>query len=362
MVLMWQSFGRYSWRPSSVPPKALRPRAPSPAHLHAMAGLLVIGAALLKSAQFPLPRLAAGGDGDADARLRPAPCRHHQCRRLSGAALRRSHGCCRRPSLDLLAIVGGLTALFGSVVMLTQTSRQGLAGLVDHRPDGLHAAAMRPRRLLLGPAAHRRPLALQGARVPLLGQRHRPRPRVLVAEPRRPAALGAPRAGDDGRARRDPGRGDAVRGQPDRAAGRVRAGRDHAVRTGPPDRPGHRRAAERLCHRPDPPRRRAARGRLLHPAARRRVRGRGLAAADTALRGPLDLAIVVLVVLAFGALTILQNFLARHAGEPRWQALYVHLANGLYVNTLANRLVLRFWPSGPARTAGAASPELGATS
>jgi NAD(P)H-quinone oxidoreductase subunit 5 len=78
-----------------------------------------------------------------------------------------------------------------------------------------------------------------------------------------------------------------------------------------------------------------------------------------ALRGPLDLAIVVLVVLSFGALTVFQNWLARHAGEPRWRGLYVHLANGLYVNTLANRLVLRFWPSGPARIVP--TPAAGAT-
>jgi NAD(P)H-quinone oxidoreductase subunit 5 len=36
--------------------------------------------------------------------------------------------------------------------------------------------------------------------------------------------------------------------------------------------------------------------------------------------------------------------LPRHADEPRWQALYAHIANGLYINTLVNRWVLRFWP------------------
>lgn len=73
-----------------------------------------------------------------------------------------------------------------------------------------------------------------------------------------------------------------------------------------------------------------------------------------ALRGPLDLAIVGLVVLAFAAVTVFQSLLPGKAGEPRWQALYVHLANGLYVNTLANRLVLRFWPSPPPRRTGRA--------
>ena len=49
----------------------------------------------------------------------------------------------------------------------------------------------------------------------------------------------------------------------------------------------------------------------------------------------------------FAAVTVLQSLLPGKAAEPRWQALYIHLANGLYVNTLANRLVLRFWPSPP---------------
>ena len=66
-----------------------------------------------------------------------------------------------------------------------------------------------------------------------------------------------------------------------------------------------------------------------------------------ALRGPLDLVIVALVVLAFAAVTVFQSVLPGKADAPRWQAIYVHLANGLYVNTVANRLVLRFWPSPP---------------
>ena len=66
-----------------------------------------------------------------------------------------------------------------------------------------------------------------------------------------------------------------------------------------------------------------------------------------ALRGPLDLAVIALVVLAFAAVTVLQSLLPGKATEPRWQALHTHIANGLYVNTLANRLVLRFWPSPP---------------
>jgi NAD(P)H-quinone oxidoreductase subunit 5 len=61
-------------------------------------------------------------------------------------------------------------------------------------------------------------------------------------------------------------------------------------------------------------------------------------------RGPFGLAVVGSVVLSFAAVTFLQGLVPRNAGAPRWQALYVHVSNGFYVNTLANRLVLYFWP------------------
>jgi NAD(P)H-quinone oxidoreductase subunit 5 len=66
------------------------------------------------------------------------------------------------------------------------------------------------------------------------------------------------------------------------------------------------------------------------------------------LTGALDLAIVAAVILSFGALTVFQSVMARRAGTPFWQALYVHLSHGLYLNTYANRLVLRHWPLTPA--------------
>lgn len=64
-----------------------------------------------------------------------------------------------------------------------------------------------------------------------------------------------------------------------------------------------------------------------------------------ALRGPLDLAIVALALLSFAGVTMLQSVLPYRTTEPRWQSLYVHLSNGLYLNALANRLVLRLWPA-----------------
>jgi NAD(P)H-quinone oxidoreductase subunit 5 len=66
--------------------------------------------------------------------------------------------------------------------------------------------------------------------------------------------------------------------------------------------------------------------------------------ASLPLRGALDLLIVLAVVFAFGAVTLFQSAMARRSFSPRWQALYVHLSQGLYLNTLANRLIRRHWP------------------
>jgi len=67
-----------------------------------------------------------------------------------------------------------------------------------------------------------------------------------------------------------------------------------------------------------------------------------------AARGPLEFTIASAVVLSFAIVTFLQGSVPRQSGAPRWQALYAHVSNGLYVNTLANRLVLRYWPRPPA--------------
>jgi NAD(P)H-quinone oxidoreductase subunit 5 len=62
------------------------------------------------------------------------------------------------------------------------------------------------------------------------------------------------------------------------------------------------------------------------------------------LRGPEDLAIVLVVIVSFGAVVLFQSVMARHATSPFWQAVYVHLSQGLYLNMLANRAMLRIWP------------------
>ena len=62
------------------------------------------------------------------------------------------------------------------------------------------------------------------------------------------------------------------------------------------------------------------------------------------LRDLEDLAIVLVVIVTFAAVTLFQSIMARHATSPFWQAVYVHLSQGLYLNTLANRAMLKVWP------------------
>lgn len=66
-----------------------------------------------------------------------------------------------------------------------------------------------------------------------------------------------------------------------------------------------------------------------------------------ALRGPVEGTIVSAEILSFAVVVFLQGLAFGRSKEPRWQALYAHVANGLYVNTLANRLVRRYWPNPP---------------
>ncbi|MGL4314923.1 MAG: NADH-quinone oxidoreductase subunit L [Sphingomonas sp.] len=66
---------------------------------------------------------------------------------------------------------------------------------------------------------------------------------------------------------------------------------------------------------------------------------------------PLDIALAVLVIAGFVGLTVFQIVAVGHVDGPRWRALHAHIANGFYLNTLANRAVLALWPNPPAKAA-----------
>jgi NAD(P)H-quinone oxidoreductase subunit 5 len=53
--------------------------------------------------------------------------------------------------------------------------------------------------------------------------------------------------------------------------------------------------------------------------------------------GPVDLAVATLAVLSFASLAILQATLPTLTANPRWRALYWHVANGFHVTALVHR-------------------------
>jgi NAD(P)H-quinone oxidoreductase subunit 5 len=64
-----------------------------------------------------------------------------------------------------------------------------------------------------------------------------------------------------------------------------------------------------------------------------------------AITGTPQIAIATLVIVSFAALTAFQTQMARRSAAPFWQAAYVHLRHGLYLNTIANRCLLRLAPA-----------------
>ncbi|MBS0410334.1 MAG: hypothetical protein JSR86_10510 [Proteobacteria bacterium] len=58
-------------------------------------------------------------------------------------------------------------------------------------------------------------------------------------------------------------------------------------------------------------------------------------------------AAAIAVVAAMTGLVCLQLSLPRASGAPAWARAYALAANGFYLNTLANRWVLRLWPTSP---------------
>jgi len=64
-----------------------------------------------------------------------------------------------------------------------------------------------------------------------------------------------------------------------------------------------------------------------------------------AITGTPQIAIATLVIVSFAALTAFQTQMARRRADPFWQAAHVHLRHGLYLNTIANRCLLRLAPA-----------------
>ncbi len=346
-VLLWRAFGSLDFASIFAAAEGVRAGGEAPAAVGWIAILLVAGA-LLKSAQFPFHGWIL------EVMETPTPVSallHAGIINAGGFLVLRFADVIALsvPALDTLAIVGGATAMFGSVVMLTQTSVKVQLAYSTIAQMGF---------MLLQCGLGAFPAALLHILAHSLYKAH--------------AFLSSGSVIDLARASWSPSPG----GQPHSARMALALGAVLAVTmaigtlfgASPMERPGvfalgaimlfglTHLIAQAIDERPNG----YVVGRTVLAAAAVAVayfalqRGMELLVAGSlpptqALRGPIDLAIVAVVVLSFGVLTLLQGQIGRRSGEPRWQAIYVHVANGFYVNTLANRLALRFWPATPVR-------------
>jgi NAD(P)H-quinone oxidoreductase subunit 5 len=348
MFLVHRSIGSLDYGAIFAAAKALH-GGPVPAPIHAVAALLVV-AALLKSAQFPLH----GWLTEVMETPTPVSALLHAGIINAGGflVLRFAHLIVlSTPSLEVLALIGGITALFGSLVMLTQTSvKVALAfstiaqmgfmmlqcGLGSFSSALLHIVA---HSLYKAHAFLSSGSVIDLARAswsPSPGGRPHPARMAIAVAGVLGVALGVGAM-----------YGANLSAKPGVFAlgAIVLLGLAHFIANAIDERPNAyvlgRSVALAIV---------VAAGYFTLQRAGEHLVGESLPPAQ-ALRGPLDLAVVIVVVLSFAAVTVLQNVLPRQAGKPRWQSLYVHLANGLYVNTVANRLALRCWPGaarGPA--------------
>jgi len=345
IVLIYRQFGSLEYGTVFAAADAMRATGAVPHAIH-YAALFLAVAALLKSAQFPLH----GWLIEVMETPTPVSALLHAGIINAGGflVLRLSHVVSLSlPSLDVLAFIGGVTALFGSVVMLTQTSIKvslaystiaqmgfmmlecglgafsaALLHIVAHSVYKAHAflssgSVIDIARAAWTPSPGGRPhpfrmiIAIAGvllitfAASSIFGETLQQRPGVFAL-----AAV-------------------------------LLLGLTHLIANGIDERPtlyvvsrtvglagatacayfGLQLTAERLLAGSLPP--------------------------PPATRGPIDDAIVGAVILSFATIIFLQGLVPRHARDAKWQALYAHVSNGFYVNTIANRLVLRLWPPPP---------------
>lgn len=343
ILLIYSLFGSLDIAALSAGATALAAAGDVPASAHA-AALLLVAAAVLKSAQFPVHGWLL------EVMETPTPVSallHAGIINAGGFLLLRLADliALSGPALDGLIVVGGLTAMFGSVVMLTQTSVKvslaystiaqmgfmilqcglgawsaALLHIVAHSLYKAHAflssgSVVERIRAAGGPAPevppHPARVALAATVVLSTGLVAATLFSSWIAAQPGVFALGAVLV---------LGLVQLVVGLLDQRPAPAVVGRAVVLAVGVIGAYVVLQAAAALVT-----------AGVLPPAA--------------PLRGGFELAVILLVVLGFAAITLLQIMLPFHAGEPRWQALYAHVSNGFYVNTVANRLAIRLWPA-----------------
>jgi NAD(P)H-quinone oxidoreductase subunit 5 len=342
MVLLYNLFGSLDFTTMFAAAESISQTGQEPAGIHWVAVLLVIGA-MMKSAQFPFHGWLT------EVMETPTPVSallHAGIINGGGFLILRLSDIVSLsvPALQMLAVVGGFTALFASVVMLTQTSiKVSLAwstiaqmgfmmlqcGLGAFSAAALHIVA---HSLYKAHAFLSSGSVIDLSRGSWVAQPHgKPHPaRLVVALVGAVGVTWAVSLAFGASLTRAPGVF---------ALGAIVVmGVTHLVANAIDERPSFFVI----------------------------VRGAGLAVAvavayfglqfgfeqlmvgslpeKQALRGPFDLAIVAAVIVMFGAVTVLQNTMPYRMSDSKWRAMYVHLFNGFYVNAWTNRLVQRWWP------------------
>jgi NAD(P)H-quinone oxidoreductase subunit 5 len=354
MVLVYSLFGTLDFAAIFGASDELRDVEGLPLSVHVVSVLLVIGA-MLKSAQFPFHGWLT------EVMETPTPVSallHAGIINAGGFLILRLSDVISLsvPALEMLAVVGGFTALFGSVVMLTQTSiKVSLAwstiaqmgfmmlqcGLGAFSAAALHIVA---HSLYKAHAFLSSGSVIDLSRSSWVARPHgKPHPARLVL-----ALVGAVAL--------TWGVSLAFGASLTRAPGVfalgaiVVMGVTHLVANAIDERPSVfviARGAGLAAA--------VAIGYFALQLGAEHLMA-GSLPAKQALRGPIDLAIVAFVIVLFGAVTVLQNTMPYRMSDPRWQALYVHLFNGLYVNAITNRLVQRWWSVDPAPVAKGVNP------
>jgi len=341
-ILLYRTFGSLDYEALFAGSAAMLATGAAPPSVH-VAAMLVVIAALLKSAQFPLHGWLI------EVMETPTPVSallHAGIINAGGFLILRLSNVVSLsfPSLDVLAIVGGITALFGSVVMLTQTSIKVTLAYST-------VAQMGYMMLECGLGAF--PAALLHIVAHSLYKAH--------------AFLSSGSVIDIARASWTPSPG----GKPHPARlGIAIAGVlvvtlavSRAFNASPLEKPGVfalgavlllgliHLVSSGIDERPNV----FVVGRVLAFASVVAVAYFGLQVFATwvvgssvpqlhKVGGPFETTVVSVVVLAFAAVTFLQGQVPR-VGSARFPAFYAHVANGLYVNTIANRFILRFLPT-----------------
>lgn len=352
MVLVWQVTGALEFSGVFAQLKAVAASGDIPAGL-TIAGLLIAGAALLKSAQFPLH----GWLTEVMETPTPVSALLHAGIINAGGFLALRFAPLLQlstPSMDLLLVIGGFTALFASVVMLTQNAiKVALAWSTIAQMGfmllqcGLGAWPAALLHIVAHSLYKAHAFLSSGSVIDIARASWSPSPGGAP----HPARLGLAVAGviagvgivgtlsgfDLGR---EPGLF---------ALGAILLmGLTHYIAQSIDTRPTVFVITRTILG-------------AVAVAALWFALQSGMAALmagtlpDGANRTDLvALAAIIAVVASFAALTIGQaSFITAkpNGNTPDWaRAFYVHAHNGLYVNSLANRLVLRLWPTGlPAR-------------